>query len=98
MNDKVKELIESSDELCTAAIAYYEKQWSTLDDFNFVVEAAGMAQDCADAEKLAFDKVKTLGKKATDEDHLTLGIAAMAKLGSAMVMSALLAKRFGGAA
>lgn len=98
MKDNVQELIESADELCTAAIAHYEKQWSDREDRELVLEVVEMAQDCVTAEQLALDKIKKLGKKATEADRLTLGLAVMAKLGSAMVMSALLAKRFGGAA
>jgi hypothetical protein len=97
VNDKVQELIKASDEVCSATIDFYARRWSDLNDNDLVVEVVSMAKDCVETEKLAMEKIDSLGDEATEEDHLTLGLAVMAKLGSAMVASGVLAKRFGGA-
>ncbi len=94
---EANKLIQSSDDMCNMFINEYLKMSEFETDDLLLKRFTEMCDEMETIHENAKANLDRLGSNATRQDKVTVVVAGMARVGSAMIASAVLAKRFGGA-
>ena len=93
---EANKLIQSSDDMCNMFINESLKMSEFETDELLLKRFAKMCDEMETIHENAKANFERLGSNATRQDKVTVVVAAMARVGSATIASAVLAKRFGG--
>ncbi len=94
---EANKLIQSSDDMCNMFIDEYLKMSEFETDDLLLKRFTKMCDEMETIHENAMENLDRLGSNATRKYKVSVAVTAMARVGSAMIASAVLAKRFGGA-
>ncbi len=94
--EDIRTAIALSDAVCNEEVERHAKEYERFNDEDLFAVVRRMFLDCHATRVKADKELEAAGENATREDLLKVGVAVMAEVGSALIGSAVLAKRFGG--